>query len=331
MGIYLYWKGLVELAGKAKGNENVLIGARPNGFHAGSELALFVYPWHLCNEIKKQGKEASFSFTISLNDMEPAALKYLLFDEEMKQYFCDEEKAVMSGAEHNYNIFPKTTSFQFMPDKYNCCISAVDHWENLLRENIARLKKDFPGITINIVRASTLKNSDLFSSVILGLLKNPKELGEIISRHSSVCFNEGALNWAGAICPLCHSANGNTLARDKKVFFDCNNCGESGEYNFAQASFWVHHLAILPPRLRLFETDICILGNLQYAQKYVDISRAWHKKLYGESLFVDSLIVPVVSESKSINYINAQKKPFSNVEKLKDCVVNKNSSRLSLK
>lgn len=47
--LYLYLDGLETLAREVRGDENIHIGIRPYGFHAGNNLALVAYPYILCD------------------------------------------------------------------------------------------------------------------------------------------------------------------------------------------------------------------------------------------------------------------------------------------
>src|SRR3989344_4571671 len=72
---YFFQKGIEELAHEVKGNENIYLGIRPYGFHAGNMLAFIIYPLLLCEEVRKMGVIPSFNIFIFINDWEPIILE----------------------------------------------------------------------------------------------------------------------------------------------------------------------------------------------------------------------------------------------------------------
>lgn len=59
---YLLMDGLKEIAKEFKGTENIFLGIKPYGFHAGNKIPFVAYPMLLCEELEKNNKKAQFNF-----------------------------------------------------------------------------------------------------------------------------------------------------------------------------------------------------------------------------------------------------------------------------
>ena len=50
---YLLMNGLKEIAHEFTGDENIFLGIKPYGFHAGNRIPFVAYPILLCEELEK--------------------------------------------------------------------------------------------------------------------------------------------------------------------------------------------------------------------------------------------------------------------------------------
>lgn len=291
---FLFWNGLCELSKKASGKEKIFMGVRPFGFHGGNKLTLLAYPWHFCNELEKNGKKPKFTFFVSINDMEPHQLKYLYLKNKKPYYKKLAEMTSDEEPPFPYNIFPEKTSFQFTKDPFDCCNSVVDHWQNRIENEFKLLKQDFPGIKINFVRNSKIKNEKVFLNVLEKTIKKPEKIAEIVLKYSNPKINLENLFFSGAICPECHSAQGKTVLEGNRTEFSCSSCGRETTESIKKTDFWIHHMPLLVPRLILFDIDICIRGGDHYQAKRVEINRALMKYLSGKNKNPISLISPML-------------------------------------
>ncbi|MFA6268523.1 MAG: hypothetical protein WCW13_05410 [archaeon] len=329
---YLCWKGLQQVAKEAKGDERISIGIRPYGFHAGNELTLFVYPWHLCNLVQKLGKEPKFTFFISLNDTEPEGLKYLYEDSTTGYYYKKEDLILTEEVPFEYNIFPKNTSFQYTTDPEGCCKSMAEHWSKLIKQKVLRLKKDFPLINITFIDSSSTTNTPAYKKALKLIISRPEILGNIVNEYSKVCFEKDWLSWAGAICPNCHSAQGKTTISKETVTFECEYCGQSYSGDIEKTSFWMHHMLLLAPRLKLFNIDLFFRGYDHYSCNHIPINEKLYKELYSEHPKVKTIVPPLIirPDGRKMSKSRSNEKTI-NTQKLKSLVENCKGEKIVLK
>lgn len=98
---YFFQTGIKQLAQEITGKENIYLGIKPYGFHAGNMLPFVLYPMLLCEEVKKLGKEPEFNIFIFINDWEQDRLA----GPNVKSY--------------PFNVFPENTTFQYVSDPKN--------------------------------------------------------------------------------------------------------------------------------------------------------------------------------------------------------------------
>jgi lysyl-tRNA synthetase class I len=275
---YLYLPGLEKLAKKLKGNEVVHIGIRPYGFHAGNVLSLVVYPYLLCREMRKNNKEVNFKFKISINDYE--------------QDFLDGP----DFRKYPFNIYPKNSSLQFMPDEAGCCKDVVDHWQPIIESNILNIKKTFPEVTIDFIRNSSLKNKYYFKSLLLETLKNPEEQAKIFAKYSGKEVLKSPIQYAGVICPKCNRAHGKTTVYSaRRILWECNDCGFKNEGKYESYNYWWYHKAMLTARLKILKVQVAMSGGDHYSEGDYNIRRKFMHKYFRKSkepvmLFCPTLI-----------------------------------------
>lgn len=291
--VYVYWNGLVDLSNRLSGKENIFVGVRPFGFHGGNKLTLLTYPLLLCMQTELFGVKPKFNFFISINDMEPHALKYLYVDGKSTPFYKTAQEIAYGKEPYPYNVFPEKTSFQFTIDPFNCCNSIVDHWQRVIEDQIFQLKKDFPGVTLNFVRNSSIKNERIFLSVLEKTICHPDILSKVLKNYGKKVFNKN-FYLAGAICPECKSAQGSTSIDDQGVIFRCIDCKKESNSSLIQSNFWIHHLPLLIPRIILFNIDVCIRGGDHFQANRVEINKALMKNLANSSKDPTSLIAPML-------------------------------------
>lgn len=297
---YLYLSGLERLAKKLKGNEVVHIGIRPYGFHAGNVLSLVVYPYLLCQEMQKNKEKVNFKFKISINDYE--------------QDFLDGP----DFRKYPFNIYPKNSSFQFMPDEAGCCKDVVDHWQPIMENIILSIKKTFPDITIEFVRNSSLKNQYYFKSLLLETLRNPKEQAKIFAKYSGKKILKSPITYAGVICPKCKRAHGKTVVySSRRILWECDECGFKKEDKYEAYDYWWYHKAMLTARLKILKVQVAMSGGDHYSEGDYNIRRKFMQKYFRKfeepvMLFCPTLIAKDGQKmSKSRN--NSE---YANIKKL---------------
>jgi lysyl-tRNA synthetase class I len=260
---YLYLPGLKKLAKKVRGTEHIHIGIRPYGFHGGNALSLFVYPYLLCKEIEKLGKEPRFTFFISINDFEQDELD----GPDYRRY--------------PFNIYPKNTSLQYTSDDSGCCNNITDHWQPVIEKIVNLLKEDYPKLKIKFVRNSSLKNKKYFKVLLLDTLKNPQDHVEIFKKYSDKEILESPIQYAGVICPKCKKSHGTTtVISSKKIRWECRTCNCKIEKPYEYFSYWWYHKAMFSARMKTFGIHIAMSGADHYNEGDYNIRRCFFKRYF---------------------------------------------------
>ena len=258
---YLYFSGLLSLAEEIKGDETIHMGIRPYGFHAGNALALIVYPFLLCKNLKELGKEPRLNFIVSINDWEQDALDG------------------PNPREYPFNIFPKNTSIHFLPDERGCCRSAVDHWQPIIEKNILSLRSVYPGITFRFVRNSELINHQFCRSLLKETIQKPEDQFEILRSNSDKKTLETPIKYAGAICPKCKRAHGETgVVKNDIISWKCDECGYAKEDSIENFQYWWYHKPMLLARMQIFDIDITLSGGDHFSEGDFNIRKTFIKK-----------------------------------------------------
>ncbi|MDD4081932.1 MAG: hypothetical protein PHD05_00960 [Sphaerochaetaceae bacterium] len=299
---FLYWSGLLGLSKSMKGNERVLIGIRPFGFHAGNMLAVLAYPLHLCKNLVEQGKKPRLHFFISINDMEPSSLNYLTVEngeyvyKSTKEMFSKKRKTKnksLKEYKYQYNIFPKSTSFQFTKD-LDTGKSVVDIWENKIKEQMKIIQKQYTSVKVTLVRNSSLKPKKVFRKVIDTMLTKPMVLGKILKENAKTDLVENKLYFTGLICPHCKSAIGKSSINKNKYNFVCNSCGITSTNSYKNSNFWLHHVPLMVPRMALLKPQLIIRGGDHYNANRVKINEVLCKNFFDFDWKLKTLVTPVV-------------------------------------
>jgi len=244
MRAFFFKKGIEQLADKITGKENIYLGIRPYGFHAGNMLPFILYPILLCAEVKKRGKIPKFNIFVFINDWEQDGLD----GPNIKLY--------------PFNIFPKNTTFQYMFIKKNKNI--VDFWEPIIIKNVKKIQALFPEIKIKSVRNSALKNNPIMKKHLLFTLQHPEVLAKILKKYANKKILDKPLSFAKAVCPNCKMIKGNTFYKNKKIYHHCYNCDREIIGKYEDFDYWFYHKPLAIPRLEIFNIDICITGLDHY-------------------------------------------------------------------
>jgi len=180
---YFYLSGIRELSDELKGDENIYLGIRPYGFHAGNMSTLVVYPMLLCREMIKMGKVPRFNFYVFINDWE--------------QHRLDGVDPTL----YPFNILPKYTTWQFMPDPIDNKFSIVDYWEPVISNQIGYLNHYFPKTTSIVVRNSAMKNIPVMKRCLLQTIAHPEIILKILKENSTKPTLDKAI-YASADCQV---------------------------------------------------------------------------------------------------------------------------------
>lgn len=276
MKAYFFQKGVGRLAKEINGNENIYLGIRPYGFHAGNMLPFIIYPMLLCKEMVKLGKIPKFSIYIFINDWEQDKLN----GPDLIKY--------------PYNIFPWNTTFQYTKYDRSTNKSIVDVWEPIIFKETLHLKSLYPQVAIQTVRNSELKNNEIMKRYVLFTLENPRKIAEVIEQFSNKMILKDPLSFAIAVCPVCHKVKGKTHVVNKSLIHNCFHCGKTIKGLYEDFDYWFYHKPLAIPRLEIFDIDICITGLDHYNEGDFDIrheliklfksSTKFPKTLYAQTL-----------------------------------------------
>ena len=241
-------EGIELLGDELKGTESIYLGIRPYGFHAGNATVFVVYPLLLCKELIKRGKIPKFIFHIFINDWEQDSLD----GPNPKLY--------------PFNVVPKKTTFQYMEDPFGCCSSVVDHWEAIIRDNVMKIKEEFPHVVIKCVRNSSMRDNSKLKYYLLKTINEPSLVLNAIKKYTSKKTLNNPMTYAMAICPNCHSAKGktNVLSDNNSIQHVCDVCGGVSKGVYSNFDYWFYHKILALPRLDFFNIDLCITGLDHY-------------------------------------------------------------------
>ncbi|MFA5025737.1 MAG: hypothetical protein WC503_04490 [Candidatus Shapirobacteria bacterium] len=245
---YFYLNGIRELADELKGDENIYLGIRPYGFHAGNMSTLVVYPLLLCRELVKFGKVPRFNFYVFINDWEQQKLD----GPDTKLY--------------PFNVLPKYTTWQFMPDPIDNKFSIVDFWEPIIYSNICFITHYFPQTKVKTVRNSSMKMVPVMKKCLLETLKHPEIILKILKENSTQKTLDKAI-YASAVCPKCHAARGiSKVVQRDYIVHNCSNCHVKTKDEYENFEYWFYHKPLALPRIETYKIDLCITGADHYQE-----------------------------------------------------------------
>jgi len=248
MKAYFFQDGIKQLAQEITGKENVYLGIRPYGFHAGNMLPFVLYPILLSEELKKLGGTPEFNIFVFINDWEQDNLA----GPNVKMY--------------PFNIFPKNTTFQYILDPKNENTNIADYWEPIIVKGVKKIQTLFPKVKIKSVRNSELKNNPIMKKHLLFTIQNPQVVADILRKYTNKKILEKPLSYAMAVCPKCKKVKGRSSYKDGKIYHYCFNCKKKSQGKYEDFDYWFYHKPLAIPRLEIFNIDICITGSDHYGE-----------------------------------------------------------------
>lgn len=276
---YLYLEGIKQLASEVRGNERIYTAIRPYDMHAGNVLSIVAYPYILCEEVQKRGITPEFTFLVSINDWEQDQLT----GEDIHKYIFD-TRPVHTTIAHTTNS-----------DGENI----VGIKQPLIENEVNKLKVNFPGIKIEFVRNSSLKNNPLMKHVLLHCIQNYKDHKKLlldVTKRETVGTD---MRFANALCSKCFDANTNTqLLAGEMLETTCKNCGNHEIRTYNDCDFWLYHKQLFPPRLAILDFQITISGADHYLQGDFNVRKALYEYIYNKPMpsvkmaFAPLLIAP---------------------------------------
>lgn len=275
---FFYYKGVCKLSSKLKGDENIYLGIRPYGFHAGNATTMVAYPILLCRALEKLGKTPRFTFYVFLNDWEQDSLD----GPNPKLY--------------PFNILPKFTTWQYMKDPIDNNKSIVDYWETVIINNVKIIKHYFPEVKIVSCRNSQMKNKPEMKKCVLTTIENPNIMFTILKENTNKQILDSPISFSSAVCLFCHAARGETKVVDSEtILHKCSICGKESSGKYRDFDYWLYHKPLALPRIEAFDIDLCITGSDHYEMgdfivrkklfKAYGIDRPLPTTLYTQSIF----------------------------------------------
>jgi hypothetical protein len=275
---YFFKEGIDQLANDLQGNENVYLGIRPYGFHAGNALPFIIYPYLLMDKIQKIGKDVRFHFFIFINDYEQRKIH----PESIK--------------ESPFNITPLDITFQYSKHREFPDISEVDFWEPVIKTHVNLLKNNFPNIKITTVRNSDMKLNPFFKKCLLTTLKKPEDLANIFQKTSPIPIKKN-VKYANVVCPRCKFVTGTYEVSDNVIEQSCTNCSYESSGNYENYDYWFYHKPLAIPRIQEHNIDLCITGSDHYKEgdfdtrqdlmEYFESTVRYPKTLYTQTVYAE--------------------------------------------
>lgn len=243
MRAYMYYKGLLKLSKQLKGDENIYLGIRPYGFHAGNMVPFVVYPNMLCEELLKKGIKPKFNFFIFINDWEQDKL--------------DGPDPI----NYPFNIYPSKTTFQHVYISKNKKMNIVDKWEPVILKSVSDLKRKYKNISVKTVRNSSLRENPIMKKYLLRTISNSEGIAEILRKRTKKKILNDPLTYAIAVCPKCKFVGGKTtIVKDDYLNHYCKYCGKNYQDSYHKFDYWFYHKPSAIPRIEIFNIDLCITG-----------------------------------------------------------------------
>lgn len=246
--LFLGKNGLINLVSTLTGKENIYIGIRPRGIHAGNKIPLLVYPYIISQLLKYRGITPRFTINYFLNDYE----QYTLVGPDKKKY--------------PFNVLPLGKTLQYEP--YDKEISMADYWCPIIQSEVEKiLKPEFPHIKLNFIRSSSLKKEKIFKKIILQTVLEAYKCRNILYKYSGKQIRVNPTSYCMAVCRKCKQPSPITNIEKKDIFYyECHNpeCGNKEAVSYDNLDFWLYHKPLAIPRIKLKNIDLCITGIDHY-------------------------------------------------------------------
>ncbi len=278
---FFFYRGIKSLAKKLKGDEKICLAIRPYGFHAGNQIPLAIYPFFLCEELRKNKKEPRFIIYLVFNDWE----QFKLDGPNVKEY--------------PFNVYPKDTTLQYTQDPSNTYKNIVDYWTPIITKDVKIIEKDFPLVQVKPILYSEFKNDKRLSAVLVKTLKKPRTFFNILKKYTNKKLLPSPWKQIIAVCPKCKLTKGTTtLSRSNKLKHFCINCSNTYQGRLLDFDYWLYHTQLALPRYQILDIDLCITG----ADKIDESDYTVREKLaeaYGINLKMpDVLYTPLIVDKK---------------------------------
>lgn len=232
---------MTELARRASGTENIRLGIRPFGFHAGNMVPLVAYPIRLCEMMTEMGKVPRFNFYLFLNDYEQHAIT----GPDLEKY--------------EFNRLPADTTIQFSPAPPGMDGSASKYWGEVIVEQVREITRRFPETTVTATFTSELKQYKVFRDVVTQVLRDQEAISDILRKVTGKEVLPGA-KFAAAICPKTKMpVLDNRVSDNGQIELHYLN-GEVVVYNFEELDYWVDHNPMALTSITQFQIDLCLTG-----------------------------------------------------------------------
>ena len=246
---YFFSEGIKELSATLTGKENIYLGIRPYGFHAGNELPFLVYPWLLCNSMIKLGKIPKFTFHLFINDWEQCQL------------------SGPDPKEFPFNVYPLDTTFQFTHSMEDPSVNIVDYWQPIIEKNVREMLVEFKSVKVKAIRNSHMKNFKEMKSILIKTIANPKLVSDVLAKYSTGRVLDWSLLYGIAICPKCKTAQGLTeVIKEDQIRHFCKKCFEIQNGKYEDFEYWFYHKPLALPRIMKYKIDLCITGADHYKE-----------------------------------------------------------------
>lgn len=244
MGPYFAKQGLIALAATLRGDENIFIGIRPRGIHAGNKIPTIVYPYLLSKLVEQRGITPRFTINYFLNDYE----QYTLLGPDKKKY--------------PFNVLPDGQTLQFAP--YDETRSQADYWCPIIQKEVENtLGKEIPTLNLVFIRNSSLKDEPIFKEVVIKTINEPEKLRNLFYKYSGKEIILKPSSYCMAICKKCqHPAHETKVINKETIYYKCHRseCGFEENASYSNLHFWLYHKPLAIPRIKLKEIDLCITG-----------------------------------------------------------------------
>lgn len=262
---YLYLDGIQQLAKEVKGDERIYTAIRPYSLHAGNVLSIVAYPYLLCEAVKARGIEPRFELAVSINDWEQDQL----IGPDIHKYTFD-AKPLHTTIAHAVDADGK---------------SMVEKWQPHIENEVNKIKKSFPHITIRYIRNSSLKDHPLMKLALLNTIQNYKQHKELLLRVTNRPTLNMAMRFANALCSRCLDANTNTsIIENTLLRTKCDKCGKEEERQYEECDFWLYHKQLFPPRLAIIDFQITISGADHFLQGDFQARKALYEYIYNKPM-----------------------------------------------
>ena len=262
---YLFQQGLSDISKTLTGEENIYLGIRPYGFHAGNQLPFIAFPFLLAQKLKQLGKEPSFHFYCFINDWEQDGIEHY-------------------DVQAPFDVRPRRTTFQYTRAEAPNTGNIVDFWQPIIEKNMHFLETSFPKIKMSFIRNSTMKTNKWMKKVIIKTLQHPELIANTLRQLTGKPVS-GEARYCLPVCPSCKTTKTSaSVVKGKYIAMQCKNCGHQEQARYEDFDYWLYHKSLALPRIadHYFEGDFDTRRAL-FAAYGIDVD--YPKTLYTPVLY----------------------------------------------